>query len=261
MRNNESNPLQYELSAFYRNAQLYDDQNYDVIEDISYYLSCAQLAGGSALELACGTGRVSIPLLKANIDLYGLDLSKEFITRLHEQLKGVTTTDRFIVADMRQIPFQKPFNLIFIPFNAFLHLYTNHDVERCLQSIHAQLNPGGYLAFDISNPSVKLLARNPEKKFFLDDFPLDKEGILRCQVFERNYYDYKDQILHVSWFFEYPDSSQDKVFYLEMRMFFPQEMDALLYYNGFEIVEKYGTFTKEPFKSASPKQVFLCKRK
>jgi hypothetical protein len=46
-----------------------------------------------------------------------------------------------------------------------------------------------------------------------------------------------------------------------MRCFFPEEIDALLYYNGFDVISKFGTFQKDIFNADSPKQIMLCKRR
>lgn len=45
---------------------------------------------------------------------------------------------------------------------------------------------------------------------------------------------------------------------LDMRCFFPLEMDALLKYNGFVILRKYGSFERKPFRSESLKQIYVC---
>ena len=47
----------------------------------------------------------------------------------------------------------------------------------------------------------------------------------------------------------------------KLRMFFPQELDALLYYNGFIIDYKYGTFDEKPFNSDSNWQIVICHKK
>jgi len=45
---------------------------------------------------------------------------------------------------------------------------------------------------------------------------------------------------------------------IKLRMFFPQELDALLYYNEFMIDHKYGTFNEGPFSSDSNLQIIIC---
>ena len=46
---------------------------------------------------------------------------------------------------------------------------------------------------------------------------------------------------------------------LNMRMYFPQELDALLHYNGFTIEAKYGE-KMGPFGAESERQRIVCGR-
>jgi hypothetical protein len=44
-----------------------------------------------------------------------------------------------------------------------------------------------------------------------------------------------------------------------MRQFFPQEIDALLWYNGFLIEHKYGNHAEAEFSSEAWKQLIVCR--
>lgn len=46
---------------------------------------------------------------------------------------------------------------------------------------------------------------------------------------------------------------------LDMRMYFPQELDTYLKWNGFTIIHKFGGFDEECFNNDSEKQIFVCK--
>jgi hypothetical protein len=45
---------------------------------------------------------------------------------------------------------------------------------------------------------------------------------------------------------------------MTVRIIYPQELDALLHYNGFKVEAKFGEFDESPFTSESPKQVVIC---
>jgi hypothetical protein len=47
---------------------------------------------------------------------------------------------------------------------------------------------------------------------------------------------------------------------LSLRYIFPQEMEALLHYNGFEIVEQYGDFDRNPVTDESRLITLICKK-
>ena len=72
-------------------------------------------------------------------------------------------------------------------------------------------------------------------------------------------YDRVHQINRVKW--HHFIDGKEYIEPLDMRCFFPQEMDALLDYNGFEIMEKYGDFQRGAFVESSTKQIFICRKK
>jgi len=43
-----------------------------------------------------------------------------------------------------------------------------------------------------------------------------------------------------------------------MRIFYPQELDALLYYNRFTIEAKFGNYNMDTFVPSSKKQLIVC---
>jgi ubiquinone/menaquinone biosynthesis C-methylase UbiE len=56
-------------------ARVYDPWSASVTEDVEFYVAEARASGGPVVELACGTGRISIPVAKAGISLIGVDAS------------------------------------------------------------------------------------------------------------------------------------------------------------------------------------------
>jgi hypothetical protein len=74
-------------------------------------------------------------------------------------------------------------------------------------------------------------------------------------------YDAASQVNHIRWFFRDAGSQEKTVLALEMRQFFPQEIDALLWYNDFLIEHKYGTYDEAEFSNDAPKQLIVCRPK
>jgi hypothetical protein len=46
-----------------------------------------------------------------------------------------------------------------------------------------------------------------------------------------------------------------------LRYTFPQELAALLYYNGFTIERQYGDWNKEPLSPTSPSIISVCRKR
>lgn len=58
----------------------YYDLAHDTQKDVSFYLNYAKQSGGPVLELACGTGRLVVPLAKAGYMVHGVDLSEQMLS-------------------------------------------------------------------------------------------------------------------------------------------------------------------------------------
>ncbi|MHA1235220.1 MAG: class I SAM-dependent methyltransferase, partial [Promethearchaeota archaeon] len=74
-----------------------------------------------------------------------------------------------------------------------------------------------------------------------------------------NKYDKATQINYVNSY--YKIENKEIVKKLKLRIIFPLELDALLFYNGFKIDHKYGTYDEEPFNSDSNWQIVICHKK
>lgn len=68
---------------------------FELLEDVAFYLDYARQCGSPILELACGTGRILIPLAEAGFEMYGLDLSENMLTvcRRKVEEKGLADWD------------------------------------------------------------------------------------------------------------------------------------------------------------------------
>lgn len=238
-------------------AHLYDGLNY-FNDDMPFYLGQARAACGPALEFCCGTGRLTIPLAKAGIDITGLDLAPSMIARAREKAHAVRLKIRFIRGDMRRAFLGRKFKLVFIPFNSIQNTYSIVDVERVLTNVRRHLAPDGRFVFDIFNPSLSYVVKAERKvqrnkmKFRLPDG--------RCVKIDEHYrYDAARQTGRVTWVHHVGGKSFAAR--LDMRFFYPLEMDALLKYNGFVTLKKYGSFNKRPFKSESLKQIYVCRKR
>lgn len=93
------------LNNYRDTSHLYELDDRDIVkDDIPFYLEHAQLANGEILEIACGTGRVTIPLAQAGCRVTGIDLSSYMLNRLHNKLErepaAVSERVNLLEADM-----------------------------------------------------------------------------------------------------------------------------------------------------------------
>jgi hypothetical protein len=155
---------------------------------------------------------------------------------------------------MRSAKIGRRFALVLCPFNAFLHLYTRQDVERFLARVRAHLAPRGKFVFDVSMPEPEELARDPERAYRTPRFRYPGEdGTTETLVHysERFDYDKLRQVLFVAMEFSPVDGGEPWMTPLAHRQFYPQELEALLHYNGFEIETFSGDFNGIPVANDS----------
>jgi hypothetical protein len=163
--------------------------------------------------------------------------------------------------DMRGVRLGRRFRLVLCPFNAFLHLYVRRDVERFLARAREHLLPRGELVFDVSMPEPLELARDPDRALYAGRFRYPGPGTAGPLVryTERFDYDRLRQVLFVAMEFTPTDGSLPWMTPLAHRQFYPQELEALLHYNGFVLTERSGDFSGAPLTSRSATMVLRCR--
>lgn len=251
----------YEDPAYY--TQTYRNRR----ADVRYYVDLATASGGPVLEYGCGNGRIAIPIARAGVHVTGVDLSATMLADFRERLarEPVPTRARVRVkqGDMRSARLRRRFPLVLCTFNAFLHLYTRQDVERFLARVRAHLAPRGELVFDVSIPEPEELSRDPARAYHSPRFnyprPGDPSGSVLVKYTERFDYDKIRQVLFVAMDFHPQDGSEPWMTPLAHRQFYPAELEALLHYNGFEIVTQHGDFDGAPVGPSSDMLITRCR--
>jgi SAM-dependent methyltransferase len=244
--------LEVGSSAHYDDPAYYTKTYQKRASDVAFYVALAKRyvrgkrRSGAVLEYGAGNGRVALPVAREGYAVTGLDLSRPMLDDFEKRLEAEPLAVRRRVTlrhgDMRLARFGRRFDLVTCPFNAFLHLYTRSDVELFLARVRDHLAPGGVFAFDVSVPNAHEMVRDPNRAYVCPRFRYPKTGEM-IHYTERFDYDQARQILFVSMEFAPEGRTRDAwVTPLAHRQFFPQELEALLHYNGFSIEEAWGDY-------------------
>ncbi|MGP9538678.1 class I SAM-dependent methyltransferase [Brachybacterium sp. AOP43-C2-M15] len=113
-------------------------------------------AGGPALELAIGTGRVAVPLREAGVEVTGIELSPAMIARLRE--KADAERIPVVQGDMATARAGEGFALAYLVFNTIANLLTQEEQVACFRSAARQLAPGGCFVIELWVPQLRSLA-------------------------------------------------------------------------------------------------------
>lgn len=246
---------EFGVSDLIYNADIYDRVN-DFDFDLNFYKKLCNQAKGKVLELCCGTGRLTIPIRQSGVDIQGLDLSVKMLERAKIKASQNNLDIKFINRDMRNLELKEEYSLIFIPFNSLQNIYTHHDLENVFNGILKHLGDQGVFAFDIFNPSIHFMVEREKSLVELYRFK-DNDGN-EVVIREKVKYDSASQVNRAQWFIKIGD--RDFVTQLDMRCFYPLEMDYILERSGFRVEHKYGDFDENPFCSESGKQIYVCRR-
>ena len=239
-----------------RDGRHYDLLNKRVTDDIPFYIRQVKKHGDPVLELACGTGRVTIPLAESGIRITGIDISESMLSHARTKIKDKEVAIEWIKDDCRNFHLNKKFNLIIFPFNTIAILQDLKSIESCFSSVRNHLKDTGRFVIDFFNPRLDILTKDPHERDVIAKYP-DPDGKGEILVAESHFYDAARQISRVKNYYMIGNQKEVAVDF-NMRIFYPQELDALIHYNRFTIEAKYGNYDEIPFASDSPKQLIVC---
>jgi len=248
-----------EHPSIYSDAQRYDlvMEAYASGDQLNFYRKQVARYGEPVLELACGSGRFTIPLANEAINITGVDISEDMLDLAKWKASTARVNIRFIQGDMRNFDLGEKFKFIFIPAQSLSHLRRREEIENCFSCVRRHLADGGRFLIELFNPSVSMLAREPSRRYPVGQYK-DPKGEAQVIVTEQVHYDSASQVNHIQWFFQKEGSKDEVMLSFEMRQFFPQEIDALLGYNDFLIEHKYGNYNEAEFSSDPWKQLIIC---
>lgn len=248
-----------DCQEIYADGRHYDCINAQFFDDFFLYRKLITENSGPVLECACGTGRLTIPFAEAGVEITGIDVSQEMLDHARHKAKILHINPNFVRADIRNIPLKRYFSTIFIPFNSLCHLHDHESLNCFFGGVRNRLCDGGQFIIDVFVPDLGILSRDRQKHFPVTRFR-DPDGNGVIIITETNRYDLASQINHIKWYFQRENGEILHIVDLNMRMFFPQELDALLLYNGFSIEQKFGSYDMKIFDESSSKQILVCRK-
>jgi SAM-dependent methyltransferase len=255
--------LQAGTQAHYADPSLYDHTYRHRRKDVAFYADLCESRGGPVLELGCGTGRVTLPVARRGIDIVGIDPMPTMLAQAEARAqalpRAVRSHVRFVQGDLLRLRLRKRFALVISPFHVFMHLYTREDMQHALATVRRHLQPGGLFVFDVLVPDLHLLTRDPNREYKLRDVrhPTEKKAYRYRESFE---YDAVQQVQWIHMRFE--DAAAPRrsfVTPLAHSQWYPRELETILHYNGFDLVERYGDFDRSPLTSESLSQILVAR--
>jgi ubiquinone/menaquinone biosynthesis C-methylase UbiE len=241
------------ILPLYSHASTYDLM-FDGRQDVDFWTKRVLQYGGDCLEICCGTGRLLLELAAIGVEAHGLDYSQSMLDEAHKKAAERGLDAHLQSGDMRDFDFKRTFSSLLIVSNAFGHLYTLEDVQRHFTSVKRHMGMHSRYMVDMFVPRLDLLLEKCRRLMANFTDPADGHTVT---VYEESRYDHAAQVKHNRWFYEKQGATQ-RIEVLPLRIYFPQELDALLTLSGFRIVEKLGDYDGSPFGDGAPHQLIIC---
>jgi SAM-dependent methyltransferase len=115
--------------------------------ELAYFRGAIERFGEPALDLACGTGRLLVPLMAGGLDVDGADLSPDMLARAGEAATALGLLPVLHASAMHELDLQRRYRTIYCCDSFGLGGYREHD-RRALQRVFEHLEPGGAFVFN-----------------------------------------------------------------------------------------------------------------
>jgi len=170
----------------FEDAALYDYEYRRRRADVRFYRALAAERGGPVLDLACGTGRLMVPLLRDGHTVVGIDHAPAMLARAAQKIAALPAAARaralLLRADLRRFAFQRPrrplqapartrwpapvrFGFAVAAFHSVQHLVADRDLLAFLRAARRAIAPHGWLAFDVFAPDPRFLKRDGQRRW------------------------------------------------------------------------------------------------
>jgi SAM-dependent methyltransferase len=114
---------------------------------IAYHQKLIERYGQPALDVACGTGRLLLPYLRAGLDVDGCDISPDMLTLCQEKAEREGLSPRLYEQAMHELDLPRVYKTIFVCGSYGIGGDRRHDLE-ALRRFHRHLAPGGALVLE-----------------------------------------------------------------------------------------------------------------
>jgi SAM-dependent methyltransferase len=190
-------------------------------------------AGGGALELAIGTGRIAVPLAARGIRVAGIDLSPDMVVQLRKKTDEIPVA----IGDMTTTRVDGTFSLVYIVFNSMNNATTQEGQVATFANAATHLEPGGCFVVEVGVPNTQRL-----EVFDLSDTHVGVDEL-----------DFDTQRL-VSHHFSLVDGEWRR-FSVPFRSVSPAELDLMARLAGMKLRERWADWDRSPFTAESTQHV------
>jgi SAM-dependent methyltransferase len=255
------------MEAIYERPRDYDLEHEGDEEDVEFYRRLlARWQPRRVIELAAGSGRVTIPLARAaaasGVQIVGLEREGPMLEEALRKRDALEETARrcvtFMTGDMRDWRTEQPFDLVIAPCSSLSHLLTVDDQIAAWRCAWGGLAGGGRFVADLTMPDVAAYAdsmQTPPRTFVeIDVDTRDPDSGTRLLRYKTTRYLPHEQRAEIRFLYDkFPGSSQvDRyVSDFDCHVYYPRELELLFRLSGFSVEAWFGDYTMRRLRTSS----------
>ena len=194
-------------------------------------------AGGAALELGIGTGRVALPLSARGVPVQGIDLSPDMVAQLRAKPGGAAIG--VTIGDFVTTVVPGTFRLAYLVYNTIENLTSQDDQVACFVNVARHLEPGGCFVIEVGVPQLRRLPPGQSARPFL--VTPERVGFDTIDVARQL------GVSHHYWV----GAGRAEIFTMPYRYAWPAELDLMARIAGLRLRERWSGWRREPFTSES----------
>lgn len=249
------------LNDYDRIAPFYDVEHARFDEDVDLYMNFAELRGGPLLELACGSGRLLLPLAHAGYEITGVDTSARMLdlARVALETEDVAARCKLAQQDMCALQLGKKFHMAFIALGSFGHIITRKAQQQALAAIRAHLTASGTFILDISNEDARYMESMGGQMLHQGTWQTEDGSMITHFVSPAS--SSTMHLLDLTHFYDMHrqgEAVRRTITRTQLYLFERNETELLLEQAGFTIKDVYGNYDLSQYEHDSPRMIFVA---
>jgi len=255
------------METIYERPRDYDLEHEGDDEDVAFYLRVLdKWRPRRVMELASGSGRITIPLARAaassGIQVVGLEREGPMLDDAKDKRAELDSRARdclsYVEGDMRDWRTAEPFDLIIAPCSSLSHLLTVDDQIAAWRCAFANLVEGGRFVADLTMPNLAVYAysmQTPPRAFVeIDVDTRDPKSGTRLLRYKTTRYLPHEQRAETRFLYDKFPAGQHVDRYVsdfDCHVYYPRELELLFRLTGFSCDEWFGDYRLRPLRPDS----------
>lgn len=248
------------MSGYQLFSQFYDNLtfNVDYSKRADYIQSVLSLYGhdwGLSLDLACGTGSLTVELKRRGVDIFGIDGSYDMLSQAMDKAYDEGLEMLFLCQQMENLDLYGTIDTCICTLDSLNHITDKAKLQRVFDRVALFMNEDGYFVFDVNTvyKHRHILANNTfvydtDKVYCVWQNSLKENNVINIDLdmFERE--GETDSELYR----RYSEHFKERAYEID-------ELTAMLSQSGFEVKAVYRDMSTEPLEADSDRAVFVAR--